>query len=135
MSRFGPPLIGFALAAIAFLVYAWVGPDQHATDPYLPLADAWLHGRADLDGSYYTWIELALYRGRRRPCAGGSPAPARGGRGRGPAEGARRARPRPGGRDGRGRARDARPGAGHRRLHPRALRLAVRVRLRADHVA
>src|SRR5258705_9755667 len=64
MSRFGPPLIGFALAAIAFLVYAWVGPDQHATDPYLPLADAWLHGRADLDGSYYTWIELALYRGR-----------------------------------------------------------------------
>jgi hypothetical protein len=64
MSRIATPLIGFALAAIAFLVYAWVGPDQHSTDPYLPLANAWLHGHADLDGSYYTWIELALYHGQ-----------------------------------------------------------------------
>src|SRR5436190_4150943 len=57
-------LIGPLLAVIAFAVYWSVGPDQTSTDPYLPLADAWLHGRADLDGSVYTWIELALYHGQ-----------------------------------------------------------------------
>lgn len=64
MSRLAPPLIGLGLAAIAFFVYVLVGPDQRSTDPYLPLANAWLHGRADLDGTYYTWIELALYHGQ-----------------------------------------------------------------------
>jgi hypothetical protein len=64
MSRLAPPLIGLGLAAIAFFVYLLVGPDQRSTDPYLPLANAWLHGRADLDGTYYTWIELALYHGQ-----------------------------------------------------------------------
>jgi hypothetical protein len=64
MSRLAPPLIGLGLAAIAFFVYVLVGPDQRSTDPYLPLASAWLHGRVDLDGSYYTWIELALYHGQ-----------------------------------------------------------------------
>lgn len=57
-------LIGLGLAVFAFLVYQWVGPDQTGTDAYLPLANAWLHGHADLDGSVYTWIELALYRGQ-----------------------------------------------------------------------
>jgi len=57
-------LIGPALALIAFGLYWWVGPDQRSTDAYLPLANAWLHGRADLDGSAYTWIELALYHGQ-----------------------------------------------------------------------
>src|SRR5258705_265757 len=57
-------LIGPALALIAFGLYWWVGPDQRSTDAYLPLANAWLHGRADLDGSVYTWIELALYHGQ-----------------------------------------------------------------------
>jgi hypothetical protein len=57
-------LVGAALGAIAFLLYWWAGPDQTSTDPYLPLAAAWLHGRADLDGSFYTWIELALYHGQ-----------------------------------------------------------------------
>ena len=33
MSRIATPLIGVALAAIAFLVYAWVGPDL--TEPRL----------------------------------------------------------------------------------------------------
>ena len=64
MVRRATPLIGPAVAVIAFLVYWWIGPDQTATDPYLPLANAWLHGRADLDGTYYTWIELALYHGQ-----------------------------------------------------------------------
>lgn len=64
MSRIAPPLIGLGLAAIALFVYVLVGPDQRSTDPYLPLANAWLHGRADLDGTYYTWIELALYHGQ-----------------------------------------------------------------------
>lgn len=64
MSRLATPLVGPALAAIAFLVYCWFGPNQTSTDPYLPLANAWLHGRADLDGYYYTWIELALYHGQ-----------------------------------------------------------------------
>ena len=57
-------LIGPALALIAFGLYWWVGPDQRSTDAYLPLANAWLQGRADLDGMQYTWIELALYRGQ-----------------------------------------------------------------------
>jgi hypothetical protein len=64
MLRRATPLIGPALAAVAFVIYWLVGPDQTSTDPYLPLANAWLHGRADLDGSYYTWIELALYHGQ-----------------------------------------------------------------------
>jgi len=64
MLRRATPLIGPALAAVAFVIYWLVGPDQTSTDPYLPLAHAWLHGRADLDGSYYTWIELALYHGQ-----------------------------------------------------------------------
>ena len=57
-------LIGPALAAIAFVVYQWIGPDQTSTDAYLPLANAWLHGHADLDGNAYTWIELALSHGQ-----------------------------------------------------------------------
>ena len=57
-------LIGPVLALIAVGLYWWVGPDQRSTDAYLPLANAWLHGRADLDGSVYTWIELALYHGQ-----------------------------------------------------------------------
>ena len=57
-------LVGPVLALIAFGLYWWIGPDQRQTDPYLPLADAWLHGRANLDGMHYTWIELALYRGQ-----------------------------------------------------------------------
>src|SRR5258706_8804174 len=57
-------LTGLALAAFAFWMYSWVGPDQTSTDAYLPLANAWLHGHADLDASVYTWIELARYHGQ-----------------------------------------------------------------------
>jgi hypothetical protein len=57
-------LVGPALAIVAFGLYWWIGPNQASTDPYLPLADAWLHGRANLDGARYTWIELALYHGQ-----------------------------------------------------------------------
>jgi hypothetical protein len=57
-------LIGPLLAVIAFALYWSVGPDQTSTDPYLPLADAWLHGRANLDGDVYTWIELAFHHGQ-----------------------------------------------------------------------
>ena len=57
-------LVGPVLAIIAFGLYWWIGPNQQSTDPYVPLADAWLHGHADLDGMQYTWIELAYYHGQ-----------------------------------------------------------------------
>jgi hypothetical protein len=57
-------LIGPAMAVIAFVLYWWIGPNQSSTDPYLPLADAWLHGSATLDAYEYTWLELSLYHGQ-----------------------------------------------------------------------
>jgi hypothetical protein len=57
-------LTGPGLALVAFVIYWWVGPTQASTDPYLPLAAAWLHGRANLDPNVYTWLELALYKGQ-----------------------------------------------------------------------
>jgi hypothetical protein len=57
-------LSGPGLALVAFVVYWWVGPTQASTDPYLPLANAWLHGSANLDPNVYTWLELALYKGQ-----------------------------------------------------------------------
>jgi len=64
MAPLAARLIGPALAVIAFLLYRWIGPDQASTDPYVPLADAWLHGTAALDAARYTWLELALYNGQ-----------------------------------------------------------------------
>jgi hypothetical protein len=56
-------LIGPALALASFGLYWWVGPVQTNTDAFIPLANAMLHGSVSLDAGYYTWIELALYRG------------------------------------------------------------------------
>jgi hypothetical protein len=56
-------LIGPTLALVAFALYWWVGPAQAGTDAYIPLANAMLHASVSVDPSYYTWIELALYRG------------------------------------------------------------------------
>ena len=67
MSRFAARLWGLAalvLAIVAFGLYWWIGPDRSSGDPYQPLADAWLHGRANLDPMVYTWLELSLYRGQ-----------------------------------------------------------------------
>jgi hypothetical protein len=56
-------LIGPGLALASFGLYWWAGPVQAGTDAYIPLANAMLHGSVSLDASYYTWVELALYRG------------------------------------------------------------------------
>jgi hypothetical protein len=56
-------VIGPAVALAAFGLYWWVGPEQAGTDAYIPLANALLHGSVSLDPNYYTWVELALYRG------------------------------------------------------------------------
>src|SRR6266487_2460433 len=64
MALLAARLTGPALAVIAFVLYRWIGPDQASTDPYIPLANAWLHGTATLDAYHYTWIELALYNGQ-----------------------------------------------------------------------
>src|SRR6476469_4140011 len=64
MARLATALIGPVLAVAAFALYWWVGPDQRSTDPYVPLASAWLHGSATLDPYQYTWLEMALYQGQ-----------------------------------------------------------------------
>ena len=56
-------LIGPALALLSFGLYWRVGPAQASTDAFIPLASAILRGSVSLDPSYYTWVELALYRG------------------------------------------------------------------------
>src|SRR3954452_18277947 len=58
------PLTGGAIALVMFAVYWWIGPSQASSDPYLPLAQAWLHGRANLDPHVYTWLELAPSHGQ-----------------------------------------------------------------------
>jgi hypothetical protein len=50
-----------AIGAVLFVGSTWVylllGPAQVNTDPFFPLADAFLHGRLHLTGGPYTWLE------------------------------------------------------------------------------
>jgi hypothetical protein len=48
----GPALVGLAL------FYWWAGPSQANTDPFAPLAAAFIQGHLYLDGEPRTWLEL-----------------------------------------------------------------------------
>jgi hypothetical protein len=47
----------YALTAVAFVLYLFLGPDQGNTDSHYPIAQAFLHGRLYLDQDY-PWLEL-----------------------------------------------------------------------------
>ena len=53
--------VAVAIGAALFLAATWVdlliGPPQLNTDPFFPLADAFLHGHLYLSGGPYTWLE------------------------------------------------------------------------------
>jgi hypothetical protein len=51
--------IGLALGLLSFGVYAWLGPAQQNTSSFVPLAEAFLHGRDYLTAPM-PWDELAL---------------------------------------------------------------------------
>jgi hypothetical protein len=69
----GWALVSIALPVIAFVVYFFTGPMNSGSDVYVPLADAFLHGRFTIEGR--SWMELV-------PTSGGGwlvpfpPAPA-----------------------------------------------------------